>query len=666
MGLSSSSLKSLIVLSSVLVLAGCGTPDLNKVDPEIISVYSKCNRTSLLSSSEPAEKTYCQPRTISGSSVTLTGSANYKVMTYNPSNFNGLSGISSNKPIRHAEVEVLDSNGNVVQCGHTDASGQFSLTVPTSSNTFTVKVNSRGNNSFVHASVKMCPEQNNLYSISANTTLSSDTSVSLPVANVNDQDVTGGAFNILDQIVSANAYLKAQVGSGCPSPYNDCTSFTVAPKVDIYWEKGFNPNAYFGDFDVGSSFYLKGEDRLFILGGVNGDVDNQDTDHFDNSVILHEFAHFLEDNYSKSDSPGGRHSADAVIDPRLAWSEGFANFFQAVVTGDPYYTDTFGNFNGTPITNGFSIDLEDQSNSYLDKPLNAKEGNFREFSVSRYLMDIVDTNDDIAGEIECTPGCSFVDSGQDNVSNGFNKIWGVLTSMSKGFRHPSVAFRSMGLFHYFSSEFGASEAAAWDEVGVMAKQARFPAGSITNNRLEYALPVNTGSTCSLNEVSSGTSSGPYSITPSNKSRLDTDQSNSINNDGSLKKSHLLLNNQFFHVYHSGGAFNLQLKHQPENADSGTVANLQLLVYKENHVYFLESGTNSSLLNNLSQSEGIVSTPTYNPNAPGQAYTINFNRSSLSSGHYLVAVRAYASGQYIGSKTNFELKLGGNDLCPASY
>lgn len=655
MGLSSSCLKSIVMLSAVLVLAGCGTPELNKVDPEIISVYSKCDRTSLLSSSEPAEKTYCQPRTISGSSVTLTGAANYKVMTYNPSNFSGLTSISSNRPIRHAEVEVLDSNGNVVQCGHTDASGQFSLTVPASSSTFTVQVNSRGNNSFVHASVKMCPEQNNLYSISASTTLSSDTTVSLPVANVNDQDVTGGAFNILDQIVNANAYLKAQVGSGCPSEYSDCTLFTVTPKVDVYWEKGFNPNAYFGAFDVGSSFYLKGEDRLFILGGVNGDVDNEDTDHFDNSVILHEFAHFLEDNYSKSDSPGGRHSADAVIDPRLAWSEGFANFFQAVVTGDAYYTDTYGNFNGNPPTNGFSIDLEDQRNSYLDKPLNAKEGNFREFSVSRYLMDIVDTNSDTSGD-------GMAVTGTDNVSNEFNKIWGVFTSATNGFRKSNVAFRSMGLFHYFSN----AENNDWDGVGDMAKQARFPAGSITDNRLEYALPVNTGSSCSLNSVPSGTSSGTYSITPSDKSRLDIDQSNNIKNDGSLKKSHLLLNNQFFHVYHSGGAFNLQLKHQPEDADSGTVANLQLLVYKENHVYYVESGTNSSLLNDLSQSEGLVSTPTYNPNAPGQAYTINFSRSSLSAGHYLVAVRAYASGQYIGSKTNFELKLGGNDLCPASY
>lgn len=656
MGLSNS-LKSIVVLASVFALLGCGAPEQNKVNPEIISVFSKCDRTSVLPSNEPSEKASCSPKTISGSTVTLTGAANYKAMTYDTSSFNGLTAISSNRPIRHAEVEVLDRDGNLIQCGHTDASGQFSLTVPNSSDTFTVQVNSRGNNSYVNTSVKMCPEENVYYSVSTTTSLTQNTSVTLPVATVNDNNVTGGAFNIFDQIVDANAFLKAQVGSGCPSPYADCTSFTVAPKVDIYWEKGFNPNAYFGSFDVGSSFYLKGHRRLFLLGGINGDVDNSDTDHFDNSVILHEYAHFLEDVYSKSDSPGGAHSANAVIDPRLAWSEGFANFYQAVVTDEAYYVDTFGNFNGNNNYVGFSINLEDQRNSYIDKPLNPKEGNFREFSVSRYLMDLVDTNSDTAGE-----GFPFVSSGTDNVSGEFGKIWGVFTSSTNGFRKSNVAFRSMGLFHYLSN----AENTDWDEAGDMAKQARFPSGSVTDNRLEYALPVDTGSICSLTDVSSGTSSGPYNITPSTKSRYDLDQSNNVLNDGSLEKSHLLLNNQFFHIYHPGGAFNLQLKHQPEDADNGVVARLQLLVYKEQYNYFVQSGTNSTLLNNLSASEGSESTPAYDANNPGQAYSINFSRSSLSAGHYLVAVRAYASGQYIGTKTNFELELGGSDLCPASY
>lgn len=627
-------LKLSVVLASVALLSGCGVPDLNKVNPETISVFSKCSRTSVLPSSEPAEKSYCTPKTITGSSVNLTGAANYQALTYNTSGaFNGLSDISPNRPIRFAEVEVLDSSGNLVQCGHTDANGQFSLSVPTSSSTHTIKVNSRGNNAQINTSVKMCPEENIFYSVSTTSTLTQDTAVSLPVAAVNDNELSGGAFNIYDQIVKANEFLRSQVGSACPAPYTDCTVFTVAPKVDVYWEKGFNPNAYFGAYNSGSSFYLKGHKRLFLLGGINGNTDHEDTDHFDNSVILHEYAHFLEDVYSKSDSPGGAHSANAVIDPRLAWSEGFANFFQAAVTGEHYYIDTAGNFNGT--ANGFKIDLENQTGGYIDKPLNPSEGNFREFSITRFLIDLIDTASD--GTIP----------NRDLASNDFPKIWGIFTSATKGFRKPNVAFRSIGLFHYFSDT-----EPDWENPILMAQQER--------SRSEYAFHVakDTLGACSLSGA------GPYQITPSTQSRFDDDQGKTLN-DGSFNKSHLLLNNQFFHYNHTGGAFDLNLKHQP-SSPSGTVANLQLLVFKELHNYSVESGTNSSLLNNLITKEGQVSTPNHTLNDPSISYTVNFNRANLNAGHYLIAVRAYASGPQIGTETNFELKLGANDLCTAAY
>lgn len=90
------------------------------------------------------------------------------------------------------------------------------------------------------------------------------------------------------------------------------------------------------------SFYKPGERKLFILGGSNGNVDTADTDHFDNSIILHEYGHFLEDVYGKTDSPGGYHNGSSIIDPRLAWSEGFTNSFQGAALGKNFYLDTAG------------------------------------------------------------------------------------------------------------------------------------------------------------------------------------------------------------------------------------------------------------------------------------------------------------------------------------
>lgn len=44
-------------------------------------------------------------------------------------------------------------------------------------------------------------------------------------------------------------------------------------------------------------------------------------------VILHEFGHYMAQNYSRDDSPGGSHSIGQAIAPAFAWSEGWAGFF---------------------------------------------------------------------------------------------------------------------------------------------------------------------------------------------------------------------------------------------------------------------------------------------------------------------------------------------------
>jgi hypothetical protein len=136
-----------------------------------------------------------------------------------------------------------------------------------------------------------------------------------------EDGLLGGAFNILDQLHNANDFIRSKAGS-CGSNFVGCPNFTVAPKVAVYWEPGFNPGSYF-EGSSALSFYIPGFSRLFILGGVNGDINYSDTDHFDNSVIIHEFGHFLEDSMFVSDSPGGEHNGNRVIDFCFVWFEGF-------------------------------------------------------------------------------------------------------------------------------------------------------------------------------------------------------------------------------------------------------------------------------------------------------------------------------------------------------
>lgn len=134
---------------------------------------------------------------------------------------------------------------------------------------------------------------------------------------IRDRDRLSGPFNILATIRRANRALL-QIEPDLPLD---------EARIVIYW----SPTNLVGTFfDVANN-------RAAILGdrGV-------DSDEFDDSVILHEYAHYLAKRFSRDDSPMGPHFLGEKLDPRLAWSEGWANFFAQAVLGRPYYIDTMG------------------------------------------------------------------------------------------------------------------------------------------------------------------------------------------------------------------------------------------------------------------------------------------------------------------------------------
>ncbi len=485
----------------------------------------------------PAETDYCPGSTnYTGSTVTVSGTA--KFTRRNPwgtegAGNGGLGGAlttsphpASEHPIRYAEVRITDPAGNLVQCGETDGTGAFSLTVPTGAVTYTLSVISRSYNSKLRASVLNRPEQNRFYSLSQTFTASSSVNLGVLMAKASGDNL-GAAFNILDQFLEANEYLRSEVGN-CSATLAGCLDFTVAPKVVAYWENGFNPNSYFGS-SSGLSFYLPGYSRLFILGGNNGDVDNSDTDHFDNSVILHEYAHFLEDNIFTSDSPGGSHNGDRVIDPRLAWSEGWGNFFQAAVRNTAKYTDSLGNDDGTTRLI-FDADLETADR---DEPTTDGQGNFREFSVTRLLWDAVDANAD-----------GPTNGATDNVVSGkFNEIWAALTKSSDGFRDEAYAFRNIGHLHLAQVALNATD---WSTIRTMERQ--------HPDTRDYAQYVTTGACAD------------ESITPIS--------TNTATNE------HFQTNNRFYHFRPTSSATYTITLTYTDNTGPGVV-DLDLYVYNKN-------------------------------------------------------------------------------------
>lgn len=525
-------------------------------------------------SSSTPEAAYCSTVSTPSPSVTITGKAVYKRREYHATY--GLGNVdSTDYPIRRAEVRVLNSSGQVIQCGETDNNGDFSVAVGTSSSIHKLQVSARAFNSHVRVSVLKDPTSNEHYKLEASITPSSSGSIGTLTAEATGT-VLGGAFNIYDQVLKANEYLRTSTAS-C----SGCTPFTVAPKAKVYWKLGLTPAVYYGGDDP-ISYYLTGEDELYILGGLNGDFNNTDTDHFDNNVILHEYGHFLEDNFSASDSPGGSHTGNGVIDARLAWGEGWANFFGVYVnqiyTNDNRYRDTRGNIDGTSSQRGYGVhyDLEENKNyknsqNPMDVPTpgNSGEGNFREFAIARTLLDMIDT------------GANDIDT--DGFAIDFHELWTVVTTT---FAQTSYRFRDFGLFLQLFTAYSATNISS-----LIANEEQ------RADRVHYASTVTAGGACS------------YSMTPAN-------------DGGTFANSNQYRSNDFYQYYHSGGALTVRLTHD------GTT-DLDLYLYKENYFY----GDRDDMVGSSEASTGTTETITISNLASGY-YMINVkNYSGTSTNNY---------------------------------
>jgi hypothetical protein len=129
----------------------------------------------------------------------------------------------------------------------------------------------------------------------------------------------GGAWNALDNAVTAMDWLRAR-------------GITEVSPVFLYWQLGSATGSYYQGGD--NSLHLDGDDG------------------FDDVVALHELGHYVQDEYTVSDNPGGSHDGSPA-DPRLAWGEGGATWFAIAVRGVPYYIDYSAG-------GGWSVELEDR------------------------------------------------------------------------------------------------------------------------------------------------------------------------------------------------------------------------------------------------------------------------------------------------------------------
>ena len=175
------------------------------------------------------------------------------------------------------------------------------------------------------------------------------------------------------------------------------------PLLPINWSVNNRPEQ--GDRTLGqieTSHYNKGLGAIFILG--KADVD---TDEYDAHVMVHEWGHYFEDKLGRSDSIGGTHGSGDIVDPRVAFGEGWGNALSAMILfPDAKYRDTGG---AGQAQTTLVIDMETNDSN------DPKPGWFSEASVQSVLYDLFDPANE-----------SF-----DNVALGLGPIYDVMTGGQK-------------------------------------------------------------------------------------------------------------------------------------------------------------------------------------------------------------------------------------------
>ncbi|RSZ56629.1 hypothetical protein HF313_12575 [Massilia atriviolacea] len=175
------------------------------------------------------------------------------------------------------------------------------------------------------------------------------------------------------------------------------------PLLPINWSVNNRPEP--GDSALGqidTSHYNSRSGGIYILG--KADVD---TDEYDAHVMVHEWGHYFEDKLGRSDSIGGSHGSGDIVDPRLAFGEGWGNALSAMILfPDANYKDTGG------VGQARTTLVIDMETNDADDPT---PGWFSEASVQSVLYDLFDPANE-----------SF-----DKVALGLGPIYDIMTGGQK-------------------------------------------------------------------------------------------------------------------------------------------------------------------------------------------------------------------------------------------
>jgi hypothetical protein len=330
----------------------------------------------------------------SGASVTISGKITFDRVPFKTQlgtglNFNGI----VESPARNVVVDAVQP-GNalggemIIASTTTDAAGDYSLQVPTSTTVFIrAKAQMLKAGTAPTWNFKVLNNTNNdaLYVMDGTEASSGSASSTRNLRATSGWGATSytgtraaAPFAILDTMYQVKALILSAKAD------------TAFPALDLFWSVSNRPASPFcpDSGDIVSSLYTTysasnpndqcasptaGKDGIYIL----GDYTQGDTDEFDRHIIAHEAGHYFEDRFSRSDSIGGDHGLNDKLDLRVAFGEGWGDAFGAMALNDPVYRDSFAG--------------QTQDGSFnLESSVPAAPGWFSEFSTLKILWDLFD------------------------------------------------------------------------------------------------------------------------------------------------------------------------------------------------------------------------------------------------------------------------------------
>ncbi len=340
--------------------------------------------------------------------VNISGKVQYEFVPPNP-NCNGLNFLlTETRPIRAATVQLIDDvTGNVLDSTVATDIGDYAFS------------NVPGNRD-VRIRVRAELKRSGAPSWDVEVRDNVDTSPSPPPLGsrplyVVDSAIfnTGGADVTRDLTATTGWGGSSYTGPRAAAPFAildaiysgmqlvlTANANALFDPMDAFWSVN-NTLTSPTDIDAGelsTSFYRGDLDSLFLLGDAG-----TDTEEFDDHVSIHEWGHYFEDVFSRSDSTGGPHAPSQSLDARLAFGEGWATALAAMALDDPQYCDT----GAAGTSSGFGIDTENYNFG--------AQGWFNEMSVATFLYDLWDTGID----------------GSDTSSIGFGPIFETMAGPQK-------------------------------------------------------------------------------------------------------------------------------------------------------------------------------------------------------------------------------------------